>query len=207
VNPQGCSVVSFKAPNENELEHDYLWRINRVLPDRGLIGIFNRSYYEEVLITRVHPKLLKTEKLPTGEQHDENFWKLRYQDINNYEEYLSRQGYDIIKIFIHISKDEQKKRLLDRFNDPHKLWKISEGDVHERKFWKEYQAAYEKMIQHTSSKNIPWYLVPGDDKESARLSISQILVDQFEKMNLKYPKLKHEEKKKLKKLKALLANE
>ena len=204
VNPQGCSVVSFKTPTSNELDHDYLWRASRALPDRGQIGIFNRSYYEEALIIRVHPNLLENEKLPTGKKHGERFWKLRYQDIVNYEEYLQRQGYEIIKVFIHISKQEQKHRLLDRFSDPKKLWKISEGDIYERGFWKEYQAAYEECIRFTSSKINPWYIVPGDDKENARLSISQILVDRFKAMDLEFPKLSHEQKKKIEKLKSIL---
>ena len=207
VNPQGCSVISFKTPTSNELDHDFLWRVNRALPARGLIGIFNRSYYEEALITRVHPELLEKEKLPSGNEHDEKFWRSRYLDIVNHEEYLHRQGYEIVKIFIHISKDEQKRRLKDRFRDPKKHWKISEGDIRERVFWKEYQKAYEACLRHTASENSPWYIVPGNDKENARLSISQILVDRFKKMGLKYPKLKHDEKKKLKKLKAMLAEE
>jgi len=201
VNPQGCSVISFKQPTSQELAHDFLWRANRVLPARGQIGIFNRSYYEEALITRVHPELLEKEKLP---KQDRSFWKFRYRDIVHYEKYLHRQGYEIVKIFIHISKNEQKRRLLDRFNNPKKLWKISEGDVHERSYWKDYQTAYEECIRHTVSKSSPWCIVPGDDKESARLIISQILVDRFEKMKLKYPELSRNEKSKLKKLKTLL---
>ncbi len=204
VNPQGCSVISFKPPTSNELDHDFLWKSNQVLPARGQIGIFNRSYYEEVLITRVHPELLQKEKLPVDKKINGTFWKFRYQDIVNHEKYLDRQGFEIVKIFIHISKQEQKHRLLDRFRDPKKQWKISEGDVHERTFWKEYQTAYEECIRNTASKSVPWYIVPGDDKENARLCISQIMVDRFKKMHLKYPKLKHEEKKKLKKLKSLL---
>lgn len=204
VNPQGCSVISFKTPTSNELDHDFLWRVNRALPSRGQIGIFNRSYYEEALITRVHPELLEKEKLPTGDRHDEEFWRLRYHDIVGHEAYLHRQGYEIVKIFIHISKAEQKRRLQDRFQDPKKLWKISESDIRERSFWKEYQAAYEECIKHTGSKNCPWYIVPGDDKENARLSISQILVERFKEMKLEYPKLKHQDKKKLKKLQSLL---
>ena len=207
VNPQGCSVISFKSPNSSELDHDFLWRVDRALPARGMIGIFNRSHYEEALIMRVHPELLEQEKLPSGTDHSDAFWRRRYYDIVNHEEYLHRQGYEIVKIFIHISKAEQKRRLQDRFKDPKKHWKISEGDIHERKFWKEYQKAYEECISHTVSKNSPWYVVPGDDKESARLSISQILVDRFKKMQLKYPKLKHSEEKKLKKLQALLAKD
>jgi PPK2 family polyphosphate:nucleotide phosphotransferase len=207
VNPQGCSVVSFKTPTSNELDHDYLWRVNRALPDRGLIGIFNRSYYEEALITRVHPELLKAERLPSGSRHDAAFWKFRYRDIVNYEKYLHRQGYEIVKIFIHISKDEQKRRLLDRFKDLKKNWKISEGDIRERGFWKQYQAAYEECIEHTSSKSSPWYIVPGDDKENARLIISRILADRFKIMDLKYPQLTKDEEGKLKNLKSLLAKE
>ena len=207
VNPQGCSVVSFKMPTSNELDHDFLWRGNRVLPARGQIGIFNRSYYEEALVTRVHPKLIENEKLPSGKRHDKSFWKFRDHDIVNYEKYLHRQGFDIVKIFIHISKAEQKRRLLARFNDSKKLWKISEGDVHEREYWKEYQTAYEQCLSHTVSKSSPWYIVPGDDKDSARLCISQILVDRFKTMNLDYPRLKRDEKIKLKKLKSLLVHE
>ena len=207
VNPQGCSVISFKQPTQRELDHDFLWRANCVLPARGQIGIFNRSYYEEVLITRVHPDLLKKEKIPKGTQRSEKFWKFRYHDIINYEKYLHRQGYEIIKIFIHISKEEQKRRLLDRFQNPKKLWKISEGDIRERSFWNEYQTAYEECIRNTTSKISPWYIVPGDDKENARLSISKILVDRFKKLKLGYPKLKYEETLKLKKLKSLLAKD
>lgn len=207
VNPQGCSVVSFKAPTSIELDHDFMWRVNRVLPARGMIGIFNRSYYEEALVTRVHPELLEKENLPGGKNYDDKFWEFRYRDIVNYEKYLHRQGYEIVKIFIHISKGEQKRRLLDRFRDPKKLWKISEGDIRERSFWNEYQSAYEECIRHTVSMSSPWYIVPGDDKENARLSISKILVDRFEKMKLEYPKLHHEEKQKLKKLKSLLAED
>ncbi len=207
VNPQGCSVTSFKTPTSNELEHDYLWRANRVLPTRGQIGIFNRSYYEEALITRVHPKLLDQEKLPTVKEHGDKFWKRRYHEIENYEKYLYGQGFEIVKIFIHISKDEQKRRLMDRFGDPKKLWKISEGDVHERFFWKEYQFAYEECIRHTTSKHAPWYIVPSDDKKNSRLIISQILAKRFNEMNLKYPKLTQVEEKKLKALKSLLKKE
>lgn len=204
VNPQGCTVVSFKTPTSEELDHDFLWKAHRALPARGQIGIFNRSYYEEVLITRVHPKILEGEKLPVTKKYDKTFWKFRYQDIVNHEKYLHRQGYEIIKIFIHISKEEQKRRLLSRFQDPKKIWKISESDVHERKFWKDYQTAYQECIGQTVSKSSPWYIVPGDDKDNARLSIAQILVDRFEKMKLSYPVLKPAEKEKLKKMKSLL---
>lgn len=207
VNPQGCSVFSFKLPTSKELEHDFLWRANQLLPARGQIGIFNRSYYEEALITRVHPQILELEKLPRGTKFDEKFWTFRYIDIVNFEKYLHRQGFEIIKIFIHISKTEQKKRLIARFQDATKHWKISESDIRERMFWKKYQWAYEECIRHTVSKSSPWYIVPGDDKENARLSISKILVDRLKKMKLDYPKLKPEEKNKLKKLRSLLAKE
>ena len=196
VNPQGCVVVSFKTPTSTDLEHDCFWRINKELPARGMIGIFNRSYYEEVLVTRVNPKLLEKEKLPI-KKGKKQFWTDRYKDIINHEHYLHRQGYEIIKIFIHISKDEQKKRLLERFQDPKKIWKISEGDFRERGFWKEYQKAYEDCISKTTSKSCPWYIVPGDDKRNARLIISEILMYRFKKMKLKYPKLTPEDEKKL----------
>lgn len=207
VNPQGCQVVSFKKPNSEELDHDFLWRADRAMPERGKIGIFNRSYYEEVLITRVHPELLIEEKIPKKSKHEKKFWMDRYSDIVNHEKFLHRQGYEIVKIFIHISKDEQKRRLMDRFRDPKKLWKISEGDVHERSFWKEYQKAYEECLANTASKSSPWYIVPGDDKENARLIISQILVERFKRMRLEYPKLNQNEKQKLKRLKSLLAKD
>jgi PPK2 family polyphosphate:nucleotide phosphotransferase len=207
VNPQGCSVVSFKSPTFKELEHDFLWRSSIALPARGMIGIFNRSYYEETLVTRVHPELLEAQKLPTGSEHGEKFWNSRFEDIISFEQYLRRQGYEIVKIFIHISKNEQKHRLVERFNDPKKHWKISEGDVHERKFWREYQAAYQECLKHTSSKTCPWYIVPGDDKLGARMSIAQILVERFEELKLEIPKLSQEEKKKLKALKGILAKE
>jgi PPK2 family polyphosphate:nucleotide phosphotransferase len=204
VNPQGCSVTSFKKPTSEELNHDFLWQAHRVLPVLGQIGIFNRSYYEEVLVTKVHPELLEEEKIPLNKKHIKKFWEHRYHDIVNFEKYLHRQGYEIIKIFLHISKDEQKRRLLDRFSDPKKLWKISDGDIYERKFWNKYQTAYEECIRHTSSKHSPWYIVPSNDKKSARLSISQILVERFKQMHLEYPVLKQSEKEKLKKLKSML---
>jgi PPK2 family polyphosphate:nucleotide phosphotransferase len=207
VNPQGCSVVSFKIPTSTDLDHDFLWRVNQALPGRGQIGIFNRSYYEEVLITRVHPELLEKEKLPSGKKIEKTFWKDRYQDIVNHEQYLHRQGYEIIKIFIHISKETQKERLLDRFQDPEKNWKISEGDFNERGFWKEYQTAHEECVRNTASKHCPWYIVPGDDKKNARLIVSEIIVDRLKKMELKYPKLNIEDRLKLEKLKTLLEKE
>lgn len=203
VNPQGCSVMSFKTPTKNELAHDFLWRSNQHLPEKGEIKIFNRSYYEEVLITKVHPELLKNESLP-NKIIDSQFWHKRYSDIVHHENYLHRQGFEIIKIFIHISKAEQKARLLARFDNPKKHWKISDADVKERLFWKNYQTAYDDCIRATASEHAPWYVVPGDDKKTARLSISQILVERFIQMNLSYPKLSSAEIKGLSKLRRKL---
>jgi PPK2 family polyphosphate:nucleotide phosphotransferase len=204
VNPQGCTVTSFKVPTSHELNHDFLWRVSRALPERGRIGIFNRSYYEEVLVTRVHPELLIAEKLPTGKDHGKDFWKKRYEDIVSYENYLHRQGIEIIKVFIHISKKEQKYRLLQRFDNPNKLWKISESDIHERLFWDQYSDAYEECISNTSTEQCPWYVVPGDDKKNARLMISELIVKRMKKLDLAYPVVSGEEKQNLKKLKAQL---
>ena len=207
INPQGCQVVSFKAPSQTELDHDFLWRVNRALPPRGHIGIFNRSYYEEVLITQIHPERLQDERLPSGSKHNKSFWQHRYQDIVSHEKYLHRQGYEILKIFIHISKKEQRKRLLERFSNPDKHWKISEGDVRERQFWHDYQKSYERCIQHTSSKCCPWYVVAGDDKKAARLTISKLLVERLRSLDLQYPKLTSAQNQKLEKLQAELLKE
>ncbi|MEI8025424.1 MAG: PPK2 family polyphosphate kinase [Pseudomonadota bacterium] len=207
INPQGCQVVSFKSPTQTELDHDFLWRVNRALPPRGHIGIFNRSYYEEVLITQIHPELLEDEMLPMGKRDNKSFWQHRYKDIVNHEKYLHRQGYEILKIFIHISKKEQRDRLLDRFSNPNKHWKISEGDVRERQYWDEYQAAYEGCIQHTASKSCPWYIVAGDDKKTARLTISKLLIQRLELLDLKYPKLTSAQNQKLERLQADLLKE
>lgn len=207
VNPQGCSVVSFKTPTSIELDHDFLWRAHLALPTRGQIGIFNRSYYEETLITRVHPDLLQAQRLPSGTRHDEAFWNARYRDIVYFEDYLTRQGISVVKIFIHVSKEEQRRRLTSRLSDPKKLWKISEGDVRERAFWNEYQEAYENCLAKTATSACPWYIVPGDDKKHARFSISEILVHRFKEMNLTYPKLTRQEVHKLKSFKARLKKE
>jgi PPK2 family polyphosphate:nucleotide phosphotransferase len=196
VNPQGCKVVSFKVPSDEELSHDFFWRVNRALPARGEIGIFNRSYYEEVLVTRVHPELLGKEGFDQGGV-GRKFWEHRYEDIVHHEKYLHRQGCEIVKIFIHISREEQKRRLLARFDDPRKTWKISESDIRERSFWRQYQDAYEQCIENTSSKHCPWYIVPGDDKKAARLMISRILVSRLEEMDLRLPVLSAEQKRKL----------
>ncbi len=188
VNPQGCQVFSFKHPSPAELQHDFLWRTTRDLPERGRIGIFNRSYYEEVLIVRVHPEILIGEGLP-GEMKDErSAWKERYRSIVDMENHLSRNGTRIIKFFLHLSREEQRKRFLDRINEPDKNWKFSLADVTERKFWNEYMNAYEECLSATSTRKAPWYIVPADDKENARLIVSRIILDTIGALKLAYPK-------------------
>ena len=186
VNPQGCDVFSFKAPSATELDHDYLWRCSQKLPNRGQIGIFNRSYYEETLVVRVHPELLEMEKLP-GISRD--IWQERFEDFRSYERYLARNGIVVVKFFLHISKGEQKKRLLERLDRPEKNWKFSDRDVVERGFWKKYQRAYADMIRNTATKHAPWYVIPANKKWFARLIISFAIIDALEKMNLAYPKV------------------
>lgn len=188
VNPQGCQVFSFKHPSAAELDHDFLWRTTRCLPERGRIGIFNRSYYEEVLIARVHPEILRGEGLPDGLVDDEIIWPGRYRSIVDLEHHLHRNGTRIIKFFLHLSKDEQRKRFLDRIDDPDKNWKLSLGDLAERKFWKQYRKAYEQCLSATSTTDAPWYVVPADDKKNARLIVSQILLDAFNELDMAFPK-------------------
>ena len=187
VNPQGCQVFSFAHPSATELKHDFLWRTTRDLPERGMIGIFNRSYYEEVLIVRVHPEILKAEGLPPHLEDDPAIWKNRQQSIAEFEQHLHRNGTRIVKIFLHISKDEQKQRLLERIDTPEKNWKMQAGDIEERKYWKQYRKAYEDCISATSSREAPWYIVPADDKPTARLLVSKILVETMEHLDLAYP--------------------
>lgn len=187
VNPQGCQVTSFKHPSATELAHDFLWRTHREVPERGKIGIFNRSYYEEVLIVRVHPNLLEAEGI-VGMEDRHALWKHRYRAIRNFEDHLTWSGTRIIKIFLHLSKDEQRQRLLDRIDDPNKNWKFSNSDLEERKCWDDYMDAYEKVFEETSTKAAPWYVVPADDKANARLFVSQILLDTMTDMKLDYPK-------------------
>ena len=187
VNPQGCQVYSFKHPTATELQHDFLWRTTRELPERGRIGIFNRSYYEEVLIARVHPELLQNEDLPDAKQQGASLWDHRYRSILNFERHLSRNGTRIIKFYLHLSKDEQRKRFLERIDQPEKNWKISEADIKERGFWKQYMAAYDACLSATSTHEAPWYVVPADDKESARLIVSTILLDTLDDLNMAYP--------------------
>jgi PPK2 family polyphosphate:nucleotide phosphotransferase len=188
VNPQGCQVFSFKHPSAAELKHDFLWRTTRDLPERGRIGIFNRSYYEEVLIARVHPEILRGEGLPTNVPNEKTIWRDRYRSIVNLEKHLDRNGTRIIKFFLHLSKEEQRKRFIDRIDQPDKNWKFSLADIEERKFWKDYMHAYEKCLGATSTKCAPWYVVPADDKLNTRLIVSRIVLDTMEALDLSYPK-------------------
>jgi len=188
VNPQGCQVFSFKHPSAEELQHDFLWRTTRNLPARGHIGIFNRSYYEEVLITRVHPEILRAEGLPAELMDEKAIWGERYRSILDLESHLDRNGTKIIKFFLHISKEEQRRRFLDRIDTPRKNWKFSAADVEERKYWKQYMKAYAKCLSATSTHHAPWYIVPADDKPNARLIVSRILLDTVAALKLSYPK-------------------
>jgi len=196
VNPQGCQVYSFKAPSEVELQHDFLWRTTRDLPERGHIGIFNRSYYEEVLVVRVHPQILKGQKTPPS-LVTKNIWGDRFEDICCFERHMARSGTLIRKFFLHVSKKEQKKRFLARLEEPEKNWKFSASDIQERKYWDEYQDAYEDMIRHTATEHAPWYIVPADNKWFSRLVISTVIVDALESLNLSYPKVGAEKRKEL----------
>ena len=188
INPQGCQVFSFKHPSAGELQHDFLWRTTRNLPERGRIGIFNRSYYEEVLIVRVHPEILRAEGLPARSADDETIWHDRYRSIVNLERHLYRNGTRVIKFFLHLSKEEQRKRFIDRIDKPEKNWKFSLADIEERKFWKDYMRAYGKCLSATSTEQAPWYVVPADDKQNTRLIVSRILLDTVEKLEWSYPK-------------------
>jgi PPK2 family polyphosphate:nucleotide phosphotransferase len=196
VNPQGCDVHSFKAPSNEELDHDYLWRAQKVAPERGKIGIFNRSHYEEVLIVRVHKQVLEHEKLP-DELVSKDIWKERYDDINAFERYLARNGVAVVKFFLHLSKKEQKRRFLARLDDPAKNWKFSMGDIREREYWNEYQDAYEEMIQKTATKRAPWYVVPADNKWFTRLVVAGAIIHALEKMDLAFPEVTPEKRKEL----------
>jgi PPK2 family polyphosphate:nucleotide phosphotransferase len=188
VNPQGCQVFSFKAPSAEELDHDYLWRSMRCLPERGRIGIFNRSYYEEVLIARVHPQILAAQKLPP-QAKPKQIWQQRFRQINQFEQYLSENGVLVLKFFLNVSKAEQKKRFLARLEEPEKHWKFSAQDVLERQHWDAYQAAYQDMFNHTSTESAPWYVIPADRKWFMRLAVSDIICARLRSLNLHYPKL------------------
>lgn len=187
VNPQGCQVFSFRHPSAGELQHDFLWRTTRDLPERGRIGIFNRSYYEEVLIARVHPEILLSEGIPGASHDDKTLWHDRYHSIANLEKHLHINGTRIIKFFLHLSEEEQRKRFLARIDEPEKNWKFSTADIEERKFWNHYMKAYEQCLGATSTDDSPWYVVPADDKENARLIVSQIVLDMFESLKMSYP--------------------
>lgn len=206
VNPQGCSVISFKNPSAEELDHDYLWRCTVGLPQRGRIGIFNRSYYEETLVVRVHKAILDGQRLPT-ELITKKIWKERFEDIRNFEKYLSRNGVAIRKFFLHVSKDEQKRRFLERIDKKQKNWKFAMGDVAEREHWDQYMEAYEEMIQNTATECAPWYVIPADHKWFTRLVVSSAVVDCLKSLNLDYPKLGEDKLKELETAKQLLENE
>jgi PPK2 family polyphosphate:nucleotide phosphotransferase len=188
VNPQGCQVFSFKHPSATELAHDFLWRTTVCLPERGRIGIFNRSYYEEVLIARVHPEILQAENIPGELLAGKNIWDARFNSILNLEKHLHRNGTRIVKFFLHLSKEEQRKRFLARIDDPQKNWKFSEDDIKERNLWKQYMVAYEKCLGATSTKDAPWFIVPADDKPNARLIVSQIVLDTLKSLKMEFPK-------------------
>ena len=188
VNPQGCEVSSFKQPSAEELQHDFLWRSTQRLPERGRIGIFNRSYYEEVLAVRVHPELLRNEGLAEELRDDKGFWKQRYRSIVEMENHLHRNGTRIVKIFLHLSEEEQRKRFLARIDEPEKNWKFSLADIHERKYWKQYMEAFEECLRETSTRHALWYAVPADDKDNARLVVSQIVLDALGELRMSYPR-------------------
>jgi PPK2 family polyphosphate:nucleotide phosphotransferase len=188
VNPAGCEVVGFKQPSIEELEHDFLWRTTRRLPERGRIGIFNRSYYEEVLVDRVHPELLQSEGIPKELRNAKDIWEHRFDSIVNLEKHLHRNGTQIVKIFLHLSYEEQRKRFLERIDNPEKNWKFSLADIHERKYWKSYMEAYEACLSATSTHHAHWYIVPADDKENARLIVSKIVLDALNDLKMKYPR-------------------
>jgi PPK2 family polyphosphate:nucleotide phosphotransferase len=207
VNPQGCRVYSFKHPSDAELEHDFLWRTTRALPERGQIGIFNRSYYEEVLIVRVHPNILDSEGLPPAALDEKTVWQDRYRSIVDLESHLHRNGTLIVKFFLHISAEEQRKRFLQRIDDPDKNWKFSLADIEERAFWKQYMQAHGECLSATSTRNSPWYVVPADDKRNTRLIVSQVVVDTLAALEMTYPKLDGKRRLELQQIRDQLANE
>ena len=207
VNPQGCQVSSFKEPSAAELEHDFLWRTNARLPERGQIGIFNRSYYEEVLVVRVHPEILRTQGLSEELRDEKTIWEHRYRSIAELERHLYFNGTRTVKIFLHLSKEQQRKRFLARINERDHNWKFSLSDIHERKYWKQYQEAYEACLEATSTHHAPWYAVPADDKENARLIISQIVVDALSDLKMEYPKATAKRHRELKSIRKLLERE
>ena len=207
INPQGCRVTSFKQPSAEELDHDFLWRSQVVLPGRGMIGIFNRSHYEEVIVVRVHPEYLAAERLPTSPETDKDFWKRRCQQIRDWEEMLTANGTHVIKFFLHVSKDEQKKRFLGRIEQPDKNWKFNVDDAKERQLWDKYMKAYTQAIELTSTEKSPWYIIPADKKWFTRLAVSEIIIKKLESMDLKYPEVTDKMKADLREAKELLESE
>lgn len=206
VNPQGVQVISFKHPSAEELDHDFLWRCNRMLPERGRIGIFNRSYYEEVLIVKVHPELVTAQRIPDA-RPGKSFWEARYESINNFERHLTRNGTVILKFFLYISKDEQRKRFLDRIKDPKKHWKFSAGDLAERGYWDDYMQAYEDALNATSTKCAPWYVIPADHKWVSRALVSKVLTTTIKSLDLKYPEVTPTQRKQIAEAKKQLQKE
>lgn len=204
VNPQGCQVFSFSSPSREELEHDFLWRTTHSLPERGRIGIFNRSYYEEVLVVRVHPALLEGEHLPAEAADDPHLWRDRYRSIVDLEDHLHRNGTRVVKFFLHLSREEQRKRLLARIDDPRRNWKFSLADLQERGSWGEYTTAYEELLGATSTEHCPWYVVPADDKKNARLIISSIIHDVLRRLDMDYPKSDPKQRRVLERARRLL---
>jgi PPK2 family polyphosphate:nucleotide phosphotransferase len=204
VNPAGCQVWSFKQPSAEELEHDFLWRTTCQLPERGRIGIFNRSYYEEVLVVRVHPEILRAQGLAEELRDEKTIWEERFRSIVDLEAHLHRNGTRIIKVFLHLSKEEQRKRFLERIDHPDKNWKFSLADIHERKYWKDYMKAYEACLSATSTHHAPWYVVPADDKENARLIVSQIVLDALNDLKMAYPRTTSKRRQELKSIRKLL---
>jgi PPK2 family polyphosphate:nucleotide phosphotransferase len=207
VNPQGCHVVSFKQPSDEELSHDFLWRCAKNAPERGRIGIFNRSHYEEVLVVRAHPNILASQHLPDEVKNDPNIWKKRFEQIRNFESHLAANGTQILKFFLNVSKKEQKQRFLDRIAEDDKNWKFSMGDVKERSHWDDYMKAYTEAIEATSTKDAPWYIIPADKKWFTRLAVSEVIVEKLESMKLRYPVVTEEHKTELAEAKKLLEGE
>ena len=204
VNPEGCEVYSFKQPSAEELEHDFLWRTTCRLPERGRIGIFNRSYYEEVLVVRVHPEILRNEGLSEELRDERTVWEERYRSIENFETHLHLNGTHVVKIFLHLSQEEQRKRFLERIDEPDKNWKFSLADIHERKYWKQYAEAFEECLNATSTQASPWFVVPADDKENARLIVSRIVMDALRDLKMSYPKATAKRKAELQAIRKLL---
>ncbi len=207
VNPQGVQVTSFKVPSTQELDHDYMWRSFIRLPERGQIGIFNRSYYEEVLVVRVHPEILDNQQLPPNLMKQPEIWQRRFDDMNNFEKYMTNNGYRVVKFFLNVSKEEQRQRFLDRIDEPDKNWKFSMGDVRERAHWDEYQMAYEDMLNHTSTPWAPWYVIPADRKWFSRIAVAAVLIETMRSLNLAYPEVTEEQKAGLQGAREALENE